>query len=93
MRLRLQIAYRFLNSLTLSIFIVSNRRKEVSYKGAILPYVETHDPLPADVWSPKNFISIDFLFKWIMVVAPQLAWKPDIHQMILLTVINTVEAL
>lgn len=72
---------------------VSNRRKEVSYKGITLPYIETHYLLPADGWGPKYSFSINFLFKWIIVVAPWLEWKPDVHQMILLTEINTVEAL
>lgn len=79
--------------LTLAMIIVSNRSKEVSYKGATLPYIETHYLLPADGWGPKYSFSINSLFKWIIFVAPQLEWKPDVHQFILLTVISTVEAL
>lgn len=75
------------------MIVVSNRRKKVSYKGATLPYIETQHLLPADSWGPKYSFSINFLFKWIIAVAPQLEWKPDVHQMFLLTVINTVEAL
>ena len=75
------------------MIIVSNRKKEVSYKGATLPYIETHYLLPANGWGPKYPFSINFLFKWIIIVAPRLEWKPDVHRIILLTVINTVEAL
>lgn len=75
------------------MIIVSNRRKKTSYKGTASSYIETHCLLPADGWSPKYSFSINFLFKWIIVVNPQLEWKLNVYQMFLLTVINTVEPL
>lgn len=72
-----------------SLFLV----EEASYKGTASPYIETHYPLPADGWSPKYSFSINFLFKWIIVVNPELEWKLDVYQIFLLTVINTVEPL
>lgn len=58
--------------LTLAMIIVSNRNKDVSCKGATLPYIETHYLLPADGWGPNTPSVLIICLSGLLLLLPSL---------------------